>query len=117
VLKREASNFFKKLFQSNNQCAPESLQLPNIPHISRVFIDYLLSRVYKREVKDAIYSMSPYKALDPNDFQPIFFTPYLAETLIVSIPKADEPQILVEFRPISLCNVLLTYFKGFGSKN
>jgi len=68
-------------------------------------------------VKDAIYSMSLYKALDPNDFQPILFTFYLAETTIVLISNTDEPQIMVEFRPISLCNVLQTYFKGFGSKN
>lgn len=32
---------------------------------------------------------------------------HLAETLIVPIPKIDDPQSLRDFRPISLCNVLL----------
>lgn len=30
----------------------------------------------------------------------------LVETLIVRIPKVDQPKCLKEFRPISLCNVL-----------
>jgi hypothetical protein len=75
--------------------------------------------------------MSPYKAPGPDGFQPIFFTMYwhivggdvwklvsdafatghipvdLAETLIIPIPKIDEPQSLSDFRPISLCNVVL----------
>jgi hypothetical protein len=131
TLKREASNFFKKLFQSNAQCDPHSLLLHNIPQIPQALHDTLLQPVSKREVKDAIYSMSPYKAPGPDGFQPIFFTTYwhivggdvwklvsdafasghipvdLAETLIIPIPKIDEPQSLSDFRPISLCNVVL----------
>ena len=33
--------------------------------------------------------------------------PNLAETMIVPIPKVDIPQSFIDFRPISLCNVLL----------
>ena len=32
---------------------------------------------------------------------------YLTETLIVPIPKVDDPKTLRDFRPNSLCNVLL----------
>lgn len=76
--------------------------------------------------------MSPYKAPGPDGFQPVFFRNYwhivgmdvwelvdkgfssgsidhnLVETLIVPIPKVNiEPTSLKDFRPISLCNVLL----------
>ena len=33
------------------------------------------------------------------------FPPTLAETLIIPIPKVDNPTTLKEFLPISLCNV------------
>lgn len=131
VLKREASTFFKRLFQSADNCAPSSLQLQNIPQISEILHEELLQNVTILEVKNALFSMSPYKATGPDGFQPIFFRSYwniasndvwelvakafstgsipehLAETLIVPIPKIDDPQSLRDFRPISLCNVLL----------
>lgn len=72
-LKREASNLFKKLFQSNAQC--DSLLLQNIPQNSRVLHNTLL-HVSRRKVKDVIYSMSPYKAPYFHGIQPIFFTTY-----------------------------------------
>jgi hypothetical protein len=37
----------------------------------------------------------------------IYIEPKLTETLIVPIPKVDVPKCLKDFRPISLCNVLL----------
>lgn len=35
-----------------------------------------------------------------------YFDPSLTETLIVLIPKGDNPTSFKEFRPISLCNVV-----------
>lgn len=83
------------------------------------------------EVKQSVFGMSPYKAPRPDGFQPIFFRNYqdiiafdiwemvattfstghippgLAATLIVPIPKVDQPFSLKGFCPISLCNVSL----------
>ena len=35
-----------------------------------------------------------------------FFNPTLTETLIVLIPKKDQPMKMKDFCPINLCNVL-----------
>ena len=35
-----------------------------------------------------------------------FFDPTLVETLVVLIPKEDQPTKMQDFQPISLCNVL-----------
>jgi len=72
------------------------------------------------------YALNPYKASGLDGFQPIFYRSYcnivgdevwqlvakafaiedlppkLVETLIVPIPKIDNPTSLKEFRPISL---------------
>jgi hypothetical protein len=131
TLKREASKFFKQLFQSNDPCHPHGLNLVQIPQIGQELYDILLQPVLLEEVKVAIFSMESYKSPGPDGFQPIFFKTYwnivgkdvwhlvseafstgvidpkLAETLIVPIPKVDVPSTLKDFRPISLCNVLL----------
>lgn len=110
---------------------PASLNLDCIPQIPQELRDSLVSAVSRKDVKDALFSMSPYKAPGPDGFQPLFFRsywrfvssdvwdmvacafatghidPHVAETLIVPIPKVDEPKTLQDFRPISLCNVLL----------
>ncbi|OIW03198.1 hypothetical protein TanjilG_11835 [Lupinus angustifolius] len=75
--------------------------------------------------------MHSYKAPRLDGFQPIFYKTYwnivgrdihdmivasftsgttdpvLADTLVMPIPKVDNPMSLKDFLPISLCNVLL----------
>lgn len=131
VLKKEALLFFKNLFVSSDHCDPQSLQLSYVPQIDPDLYSNLLAPVSMEEVKNALFSMGPYKAPGVDGFQPIFYRTYwhivghdvwqlvanafgtgkimeqLAETLIVPIPKVDTPDSFKDFRPISLCNVLL----------
>lgn len=118
VLKREAQSIFRALFQANVPCNPHSLQLRVVPQIDANHCEDLLRLVSMLEVKNVVFSMSAYKALGPNGFQSIFFRTYwsmvakdiwdlvsvafstgcidkqLAETLIVPIPKVDDPMSL-----------------------
>jgi hypothetical protein len=76
TLKREASKFFKQLFQSNDPCHPHGLNLVQIPQIGQELYDILLQPVLLEEVKVAIFSMESYKSPGPDGFQPIFFNTY-----------------------------------------
>lgn len=131
VFKHEAQKFFKKLFVSNEPCDPTSLYLHNVPRIDDAMVNSLLHTVTPLEVKEALFSMHAYKAPGPDRFRPIFFKIFwdtvgndvyalvansfascsipesIAATLIVPIPKVDVPMTMSDFRPISLCNVLL----------
>lgn len=80
------------------------------------------------EIKDAFWSMKSYKALSPNSLHAGFFQrfwltvgnsvkeevmkafverkvpDYLNKTSIVLIPKVQGPEIIGNYKPISLCN-------------
>lgn len=86
--------------------------------------------VTMKEIKDALWSMKAYKALGPNGLHAGFFQrfwlivgdlvvqevmrafkkrrvpKYLNETHIVLIPKIQGPEVLGNYRPISLCNTV-----------
>ena len=90
----------------------------------------LNGEVNNLEIKQAIFSFKPYKALGPNSFHPVFFQRYwnivglyvisliktifqskkvpenLNSTRICLIPKAERPEIVHQFRHIGLCNTL-----------
>ncbi|KAF7839819.1 DNA polymerase alpha subunit B [Senna tora] len=82
------------------------------------------------ELREAIFSMGPFKSPGPDGLNPVFFqsqwgivsssvydmvrsiyqNPVLIEhinhTLIVLVPKTARPECLKDLRPISLCNVI-----------
>lgn len=130
ILKREATDFFKKLFHVDAYVDVNHLQVPTVPTLHQEGVAALMAPVSMEEVRKAVFSMKSYKAPGPDGFQPLFFkhfwelvrddlwsfvshtfqhgysTACIAEILIVLIPKVDQPTHFKELRPISLCNVV-----------
>lgn len=126
-LKLLAVNYFRNLFTAIPGDQPRLASF--FPPLSHLEWADLTKPVDKKEVRNAIFSMGPYKSPGPDGFQPVFFQkfwdvigddlhalvhssfedghfpPALNETLLYLIPKQDTPSDITHFRPIGLCNV------------
>ncbi|GLT78653.1 hypothetical protein SLA2020_501810 [Shorea laevis] len=123
--------YFKDLYQAPVEIAnPTSVMdfLRN-GHMDENQLLTILRPISNEEIKDAIFSMSAYKAPGSDGLQPVFyqlnwsivsdrlyefvktafqegsFERSLNDTLICIIPKMAQPEKLNQLRPIGLCNV------------
>ena len=130
VLKTEAMGFYQNLFCSSENVDLSLLSDAYFPQIDGAGRDLLLRPVTKEEVFYALRGMPSFNSPGVDGFQPFFFKKYwhvvgdevwclvrdaflfgyfdptLVETLLVLIPKEDQPLRMKDFQPISLCTVL-----------
>ncbi|KAL4279285.1 hypothetical protein GQ457_03G012310 [Hibiscus cannabinus] len=129
-LLRVATDYFKKLYQSNGPSNHDQI-LEGITSCIDEDMNGKLDEVFtNEEVLVALKSMSPLKASGEDGLGVVFYQRFwhivgqevsrfcfdmlngnyemkdINHTRIVLIPKVDNPQHMFQFRPISLCNVL-----------
>jgi hypothetical protein len=127
-----ACEFFKESYVADPyvqmQDALDLVQPRITPEINEVFCKGFSDK----EISDAMFQIESLKAPGPDGFPACFFQrhwdtmkgdvirgggvrkffetghlpPSVNETAIVLIPKKDEPEVLKDFWPISLCNVI-----------
>jgi hypothetical protein len=129
-LEQMAVDFYENLYASEGVIGMEEVLSP-VPCKVTGEMNNMLSRdVTQGEVKKALFQMFPTKAPGPDGFPTHFFQKYwhlcgeevtkivirvlkgedspeeINRTFIVIIPKVQNPTLLSQFRPISLCNVI-----------
>ncbi|KAA3480259.1 LINE-1 reverse transcriptase isogeny [Gossypium australe] len=102
VLHAKAGNFFQKIYRK----APEpmkGLYSGTFPHLSPLDIDFLNKQwdILGKDVCEWVKKVFTGKDIDPD----------LNNTLFVLIPKVNNPESFMQFRPISLCYVIVNRFK------
>ncbi|KAA3486878.1 LINE-1 reverse transcriptase isogeny [Gossypium australe] len=129
ILQNKAVEFFEKLYGE----VPTVLRdTPNngFPCLNPSEITFLEATILNEEIKRTLFDMAPLKAPGSDGYHTLFFQskwdilgndvcqwvknvfdgrpiePELNNTLIVLIPKKDNPENFSQFRPISLCSVL-----------
>ncbi|KAK2438202.1 hypothetical protein QL285_023013 [Trifolium repens] len=124
-----ALNYFNNLFKANSSIHDPVLSLI-APRITQEDNDRLVLPITKEELREALFQMHPDKAPGLDGFNPAFYQHFwdlcgddifaaakewldrgffpssLNETNICLIPKCDNPTVMKDLRPISLCNVL-----------
>ncbi|XP_028121413.1 uncharacterized protein LOC114318678 [Camellia sinensis] len=129
-LQARAVQHFQQLFKTE-VVGPVSALPQSLPYLTPQEVTALVHPISLMEVKNAVFSLGPFKAPGPDGIQPFFYQRFwdtcgpalttviqdmfqsghipvdLNKTLITLIPKIDHPSSLTHFRPISLSNVTM----------
>ncbi|XP_025664290.1 uncharacterized protein [Arachis hypogaea] len=121
VLRREAESFYKRLFCQSEDVDLGCLGDVPLPSLNDEACCSLTAPVTLEEVKSAVFSMHSFKAPGPDGFQAFFFKEYwkivgfdvwtmvrhafsgldmdprMMETLVVLIPKVENPVFMKDF--------------------
>ena len=131
---KELLDYYSELFTSTQACQPD-LALEAVPClITKGMNRDLRAEFIEEEVKKALNQMAPLIAPGPDGMPPLFYQHYwelvgkdittsvlsflnsatlpehLNHTFITLIPKVKNPELVSQFRHISLCNVLYKIF-------
>ena len=122
--------FFSKLFSCNDEVSFNFPIANAFPRIDEYSLAYLSRTVLNEEIKATVFGINPLKAPEIDGLHALFYQsqwdvvgssgcelvsnifkgnplpPELNKTLIVLIPKTNNPTNLRMFRPISLCPVM-----------
>jgi hypothetical protein len=122
--------FFQELYTADSEVNPWEVLSLFEPVISDDMNLDLCKPFTDEEISDALFQIRPLKAPGPDGLLARFFQRNWAlmkedvvlavkqffqsgsmpegvnETAIVLLPKKDEPEVMLDLRPISLCNVI-----------